>query len=61
VKSISGEHITPILCFVPGLKSNHDVMDAIAEISEGKTIKISDFGNISSIIDALTDLTSGGS
>ncbi|MHA1863587.1 MAG: hypothetical protein ACTSWA_07445, partial [Candidatus Thorarchaeota archaeon] len=49
-----------ILCFTPGLKSNFDVMLAIAENSHGKAISVSDFEEVSTIIEALIDLSSGG-
>ncbi|MGY5858748.1 MAG: hypothetical protein RTU63_05225 [Candidatus Thorarchaeota archaeon] len=51
----------PILCFVPGKNSNHDVMDAIAETSHGKAIIVTEFEDIENIIDALLELTGGGS
>ncbi|MGY5873598.1 MAG: hypothetical protein RTV72_15220 [Candidatus Thorarchaeota archaeon] len=60
VKSISKSGAQPIVCFVPGLNSNYDVMDAIAKISQGRAIKVSDFEDIDNIIDALLELTSGG-
>ena len=49
-----------ILCFTPGLNSNFDVMMAIAENSQGKAISVSNFEEVSNIIDALMDLSSGG-
>ena len=49
-----------ILCFTPGLKSNFDVMLAIAENSQGKAINVSDFEEVSTIIDTLMDLSRGG-
>jgi len=49
-----------ILCFIPGLKSNHDVMMTIAENSRGKAIKVSEFEDVSNIIEALLDLSAGG-
>lgn len=50
----------PILCFTPGLKSNQDVMLAIAENSQGKAINVSDFEEVCTIIEALLDLSGGG-
>ena len=49
-----------ILCFTPGEKSNHDVMVAIAEASQGKAMKVPDIEEISVIIDILMDFSSGG-
>lgn len=49
-----------ILCFTPGLKSNLDVMLAIAENSQGKAINVSDFEEVHTIIEALMDLSGGG-
>lgn len=49
-----------ILCFTPGEKSNHDVMVAIAEASQGKAMKVTDIEEISGIVDILIDLSSGG-
>jgi len=49
-----------ILCFTPGLKSNFDVMLAIAENSQGKAINVTDFEEVSNIIDVLMDLSGGG-
>jgi len=49
----------PILCLVLGRNSNHDVMDAIAEISQGKAIIVSDLEDVENIIDALLELTGG--
>ena len=49
-----------ILCFTPGLKSNLDVMLAIAENSQGKAINVSDFEEVNTIIEALMDLSGGG-
>lgn len=58
-KNISSDGPT-ILCFAPGLKSNFDVMSAIAKSSHGKAINVSDFEEVSTIIDALMDLSGGG-
>ncbi len=49
-----------ILCFIPGVKSNHDVMMSIAENSQGKAIKVTDLEDVSNIIEALMDLSRGG-
>ncbi|MCK5390165.1 MAG: VWA domain-containing protein [Candidatus Thorarchaeota archaeon] len=49
-----------ILCFTPGLKSNLDVMLAIAENSQGKAINVSEFEEVSTIIEVLMDLSGGG-
>jgi hypothetical protein len=61
VKVTKGNRVVPILCFVPGLNSNQDVMDAIAETSQGRAVKVTDFEEIENIIDALLEITSGGS
>ena len=61
VKSESKCGAQPFLCFIPGMNSNHDVMDAIADISQGIAIKVSDFEEVSNIVDALIELTSRGS
>ena len=53
--------ISPILCFVPGKKSNHDLMEAIAEISHGKTIIVEQSDDIKKITDAIADMLAGGS
>jgi hypothetical protein len=50
----------PILCFVPGMNSNHDVMDAIAEVSQGKAITVIDFKDVENFIDVLLVLLNGG-
>jgi len=49
-----------ILCFTPGEKSNHDVMIAIAETSQGRAMKVIDVEETSGIIETLIDLSSGG-
>jgi hypothetical protein len=49
-----------ILCFIPGEKSNQDVMVAIAEASQGKAMKVNDINEIQNIIEILADLSSGG-
>jgi len=56
----SHDDISPILCFVPGKKSNHDLMEAIAEISHGKTIIVTRSDDIKKIADAITDILAGG-
>ncbi len=53
--------ISPILCFVPGKKSNRDLVEAIAEISHGKTIIVDHYDDIKKISDAIADILSGGS
>ncbi|TFG30212.1 VWA domain-containing protein [Candidatus Thorarchaeota archaeon] len=49
-----------ILCFVPGEKSNHEIMEAIAEASQGKSIRVTNFEEVNNIIEILTGLSSGG-
>ena len=49
-----------ILCFIPGEKSNQDVMIAIAEASQGKAMKVTDIEETNVIIETLTDLLHGG-
>ena len=49
-----------ILCFIPGEKSNHEIMEAVAEASQGKSMRVTDFEEISSIIEILMDLSCGG-
>ena len=49
-----------ILCFIPGMNSNHDVMMTIAENSQGKAIKVTEFEDVGNIIEALMDLSRGG-
>ncbi|MGY5878818.1 MAG: VWA domain-containing protein [Candidatus Thorarchaeota archaeon] len=49
-----------ILCFVPGEKSNYDVMMAIAEASQGKAMQVTDIEETNSIIETLMDLLDGG-
>jgi hypothetical protein len=60
VKIAKNNMDVPILCFVPGMNSNQDVMDAIAETSQGRTVKVTEFEDIENVIDALLELTSGG-
>jgi hypothetical protein len=50
----------PILCFVPGKNSNHDVMEAIAENSGGLVTKVIDFEDVDNIVDTLLELNRGG-
>jgi len=61
VKIVKSHAGPSILCFVPGVNSNHDVMEAIAETSQGKVIAVTDFEDVGNIIDALLELTGGGS
>ena len=49
-----------ILCFIPGEKSNHDVMMAIAEVSQGKAIAVTDIEETSGTVEILMDLLDGG-
>ncbi len=60
VKTKTTSNGPKILCFTLGEKSNHDVMVAIAEASQGKAMKVTDTDEISGIIDILMDLSSGG-
>lgn len=61
VKIAKSVNDVPILCFAPGINSNQDVMVAIAESTQGRAIKVIDFEDIENIIDALLEITSGGS
>ena len=49
-----------ILCFVPGEKSNHDVMLAIADASQGKAMEVTNIEETSGIVETLMDLLDGG-
>jgi hypothetical protein len=60
VKTVkSQDSICPILCFVPGEKSSHDLMEAIADISHGKTVIVNRIDEASNILDAIMDLAGG--
>ncbi|MBE0525913.1 MAG: VWA domain-containing protein, partial [Candidatus Thorarchaeota archaeon] len=49
-----------ILCCILGEKSNHDVMIAIAEASQGHAMKVTDIEETSGIAGFLTNLSDGG-
>ena len=56
----SHETLFPIVCFVPGKKSNHDLLEAIAELSKGKTVIVTTEREIRNLVDAITDVLVGG-
>jgi hypothetical protein len=56
----SHETMFPILCFAPGKKSNHDLLEAIAEISKGKAIIVTTESSIRNLVDAITNVLVGG-
>jgi len=49
-----------IICFIPGEKSNHDVMITIAEVSQGQAMKVTDIEETSGIIEIIINLLDGG-
>ena len=59
VKSM--DRLSPILCFVPGKKSNHDLMEAIGELSHGKTVLVTNTSAARNLADIITEIVAGGS
>ncbi len=49
-----------IVCFIPGEKSNQDVMIAIAEASQGRAMIVTNIEETSGIIEIVMNLSDGG-
>lgn len=49
-----------IICFIPGEKSNQDVMIAIAEASQGRAMKVTDIEDTIGINEIIMNLSTGG-